>query len=262
MAQTKARYATLDSPEIKAARLEHIEAITGDPRYFALLNPSQRKLMRQLLWWHNPLNGHLGTPTAAYRLTDHKRLDCSESTLKRNRKVLLALGLIVSYQPGNGHAASEYVIARSWEEAEQAVALREAQGENAPYWPEMVTRTPSVPGKRPMDEAAEAAAAQAAAEAAAAAESAETAAAAEAAEEEGRKRRERQPRIDRRYGPPSKEPLFQPPGYLHDPGYLPDSVRDAVARKESGETASAETLESFREARKKNAGYRPDLKAS
>lgn len=132
-----------ETDAISEARAEHVRAITRDPRW-KRLNRTDRCHMKALLDWHNPLNGYLRYRTRAWNLCDILEVD--EETLRRSRKRLIAAGLIVSYEPGTGHRASEYCIARSWAEADEAAALRLLP--NAPHFPALVTRTPSAVGRR------------------------------------------------------------------------------------------------------------------
>lgn len=133
-----------DTPETEKAREENIRAITEDPRW-RLLNGTDRRHMRALLAWHDPLTGYLKYRTRHLNLIGV--LDVDEETLRRSRLRLIAAGLIVSYLPGNGHIASTYCIARSWVEAEEAAALRRLP--DAPRFPELVDRTPSAVDQRP-----------------------------------------------------------------------------------------------------------------
>lgn len=136
-----------DTPETIAARTENTKSLTADPRWKQLKN-SDRRHMRQLLRWHNPLTGYLRYRTRALNLTEV--LEMSEEMLRRSRLRLIEAGLIVSYVPGSGRIASTYCIARSWTEAEEAAALRREP--TAPHFPELVDRTPSAVNKRPTAE--------------------------------------------------------------------------------------------------------------
>lgn len=134
-----------DTEAIRAARRQHIKALTSDPRFKVLKNTDKRHI-RQLLLWHDPLTGYLRYRTRALNLTDV--LFVSEEMLRRSRLRLIEAGLIVSYVPGSGRIASTYCIARSWAEAEEAAALRKRP--DAPHFPELVDRTPSaVDGRAP-----------------------------------------------------------------------------------------------------------------
>jgi hypothetical protein len=128
----------------RAARKRHAEAIAADPRWM-LLKPIDRRHMRALLAWHDPLTGYLEYRTRALNLV--KQLDVTEETLRTSRWRLIEAGLIVSYSPGTGHVASTYCIARSWAEAEEAAALRLLP--DRPHFPDLVDRTPSAVDKRP-----------------------------------------------------------------------------------------------------------------
>jgi hypothetical protein len=129
---------------VRAARKQHADAIAQDPRW-RLLKAIDRRHLRQLLLWHDPLTGYLEYRTRALNLTE--RLDVTEETLRTSRWRLIEAGLIVSYVPGTGHKASTYCIARSWDEAEEAAALRRQP--DRPHFPELVDRTPSAVNKRP-----------------------------------------------------------------------------------------------------------------
>jgi len=134
-----------DTDGIREARKQHIKALTSDPRFKALKNTDKRHI-RQLLLWHDPLTGYLRWRTRAANLTEV--LFISEEMLRLSRLRLIEAGLIVSYVPGSGHIASTYCVARSWAEAEEAAALRRQP--DAPHWPELVDRSPSaVDGRRP-----------------------------------------------------------------------------------------------------------------
>ena len=129
----------------RQARKDHIKALTSDPR-FKLLKNTDKRHIRQLLLWHDPLTGYLPYKTPALNLTE--RLFVSEEMLRRSRLRLIEAGLIVSYVPGSGRDASRYCVARSWAEAEEAAALRRLP--DAPHFPEVVDRTPSaVDGRAP-----------------------------------------------------------------------------------------------------------------
>jgi hypothetical protein len=130
----------------RAARKRHAEALAADPRWM-LLKAIDRRHMRALLAWHDPLTGYLEYRTRALNLV--KALDgVTEETLRTSRWRLIEAGLIVSYVPGTGHIASTYCIARSWVEAEEAAALRKRP--DRPHHPELVDRTPSAVDKRPV----------------------------------------------------------------------------------------------------------------
>jgi len=129
---------------IIAARKQNTTSLTKDPRWKALKN-SDRRHMRLLLRWHDPLTGYLRYRTRALNLVEE--LEMSEEMLRRSRHRLIAAGLIVSYVPGSGRIASTYCVARSWSEAEEAAALRRAP--DAPHFPELVDRTPSAVDGRP-----------------------------------------------------------------------------------------------------------------
>lgn len=136
----------IETETTRTARNQHSQSIVNDVRFRVLLTATERRLARLLLTWHDPLTGYLKFRTRVLNITDV--LDVSEETVRRARKSLIRVGLIVSYVPGNGHIASTYVVARSWGEAEEAVALRESLGDDAPYFPELVDDTPSAVGKR------------------------------------------------------------------------------------------------------------------
>jgi hypothetical protein len=127
-----------DTAGTDRARQDHIKALTSDPR-FKSLRRSDKLHIQQLLTWHNPLNGYLPYNTPALNLT--RRLFTNEEQLRLSRWRLIDAGLIVSYVPGSGHTASRYCIARSWNEAEEAAALRRQP--DAPHWPALVDETPS-----------------------------------------------------------------------------------------------------------------------
>lgn len=140
---------TKETDGTREARAENTRLLTEDAR-FQRLNATDRRHMKALLTWHDPLTGYLGYRTRALNLM--KVLDVSEETLRRSRLRLIARGLIVSYEPGTGHTASTYCIARSWAEAEEAVELRRRP--DAPHFPELVNRTPSAVDGRPAAPAA------------------------------------------------------------------------------------------------------------
>lgn len=127
----------------RQARDQIARSLAEDPRW-NLLKAIDRRHMRALVAWHDPLTGYLQYRTRAINLT--KLLDVTEETLRTSRWRLIDVGLIVSYVPGNGHIASTYCIARSWVEAEAAVMLRGQP--DAPHFPELVDRTPSAVGNR------------------------------------------------------------------------------------------------------------------
>jgi hypothetical protein len=129
---------------LRAAQKTDRDSITRDPRFKQLKAIDKRHIML-LLTWHNPLNGHLQWRTRAVNISE--RLFVTDETLRTSRWRLIEAGLIVSYVPGSGRRASEYVIARSWAEAEEAAALRRLP--DAPHFPELVNRTPSAVNKRP-----------------------------------------------------------------------------------------------------------------
>lgn len=135
---------TKETNGIVDARKQNIASMTKDPRWKTLKN-TDRRHMRLLLRWHDPLTGYLRYRTRALNLTEE--LDMSEEMLRRSRKRLIAAGLIVSYVPGSGRIASTYCIARSWAEADEAATLR--QTPDAPHFPELVDRTPSAVDGRP-----------------------------------------------------------------------------------------------------------------
>lgn len=113
-------YGDEDAPEYGPAWPgfnEHELPFTEDPRW-KRLKASDRRLMKALLASFDPRTGHL--ETRAQDLTEI--LYVTEETLRRSRLRLIEAGLIVSYQPGTGHTASTYRIARSWDEAAEAVA--------------------------------------------------------------------------------------------------------------------------------------------
>lgn len=139
-----------DTDETQKAREENIRSLTKDPRW-RLLNGTDRRHMRALLAWHDPLTGYLRYRTRHLNLIDV--LDVSEETLRRSRLRLIAAGLIVSYVPGTGHIASTYCVARSWAEADEAAGLRRQP--DAPHFPELVDRTPSAVDQRPAPAPAE-----------------------------------------------------------------------------------------------------------
>jgi hypothetical protein len=138
-----------DTEETQRARKDHIKALTSDPRFKRLRNSDKRHI-RLLLSWHNPLNGYLPYKTPALNLID--RLYMSEEELRLSRWRLIDAGLIVSYVPGSGRTQSVYCIARSWNEAEVAAALRLLP--DAPYWPALVDETPSAVDHRGVPAAA------------------------------------------------------------------------------------------------------------
>jgi len=138
-----------NTPGTRESREENARSLTDDPRFRAL-NATDRRHMKALLNWHNPLTGYLGHRTRALNLM--KVLDVSEETLRRSRLRLIAAGLIVSYNPGTGHEASTYCIARSWAEADEAAALRLLP--DAPHFPALVDDTPSAVNHRGVPAAA------------------------------------------------------------------------------------------------------------
>lgn len=145
MSDAMSRKALLkDTDGIIAARKQNTASLTKDPRWKTLKN-TDRRHMRLLLRWHNPLDGYLMRRTRALNLCEE--LDMSEEMLRRSRHRLIAAGLIVSYLPGSGRIASTYCIARSWAEADEAAALR--QQPDRPHFPDLVDRTPSAVDKRP-----------------------------------------------------------------------------------------------------------------
>ena len=107
-------------------------------------------LLKQLVVWHDPLTGHL-PKRDTYNATLSTILRYSPTTLSRARRELIDRGLLIGYQPGDGRAGGRYVIARSWQEAEQAAAARAELGDAAPYWPPLPARptvTRTVPDVR------------------------------------------------------------------------------------------------------------------
>jgi hypothetical protein len=127
-----------DTLETREARKDHIKALKSDPR-FKSLRRSDKLHIQLLLQWHDPLTGYLPYTTPALNLTD--RLFMSEEDLRLSRWRLIDVGLIVSYVPGSGRVASRYCVARSWNEADKAAALRQLP--DAPHWPALVDDTPS-----------------------------------------------------------------------------------------------------------------------
>lgn len=135
---------TKETSGTERLRKQTVDMLAEDPRWM-LLKAIDRRHMRTLVAWHDPLTGYLMHRTRALNLT--KILDVTEETLRTSRWRLIDAGLIISYVPGNGHRASDYCIARSWAEAETAAALRQLP--DAPHFPELVDRTPSAVDARP-----------------------------------------------------------------------------------------------------------------
>lgn len=143
MTATKRRYVRPSRSEATRRMAEdQREAILGDARMKGISRRAHL-LLRQLLFWHDPLTGHLYSRTPVANL--EKALLCSDTTIMRARRELIAAGLLLGYRPGSGEEGSRYHVARSWEEAEAAAAARKAP--DAPYFPEVAEDPkPSVPG--------------------------------------------------------------------------------------------------------------------